>query len=56
MFVNGKEVSSNPWAVPAFFTSITEFNTSAQTTGSLEWTLESPTPFHAYNTLPLQSA
>jgi cytochrome c oxidase subunit 1 len=56
MFVNGKEVSSNPWAVPAFFTSTPQFNLpGAQTSGSLEWTLDSPTPFHAYNTLPVQS-
>jgi len=52
MYVNGEEVNSNPWAVPAFFTSTTEFNSQPQVTGSLEWALESPTPFHAYNTLP----
>ena len=56
LYTNGKEITSNPWAVPSYFTSTTEFNTlqhnTAQVTGSLEWALESPTPFHAYNTLP----
>lgn len=52
LYANGEEVNSNPWAVPSFFTSTTEFNSQAQVTGSLEWALESPTPFHAYNTLP----
>lgn len=54
LFTNEKFVSYNPWYLPGFF------NTSADssnivTAGSLEWALESPTPFHAYNTLPVQS-
>lgn len=44
LFANGKVVGSNPWALPAFFTSTPEFYTGAQTANSLEWTLESPTP------------
>jgi len=55
LFANGKVVGSNPWALPAFFTSTPEFYTGAQTATSLEWTLESPTPFHSFNTLPVQS-
>lgn len=55
LFANGKVVNANPWALPAFFVSTPEFYSEAQTTGSLEWALESPTPYHSYNTLPVQS-
>lgn len=55
LFANGKVVGANPWAVPAFFTSTPEYDNGANVAGSLEWTLDSPTPLHAYNTLPVQS-
>ena len=28
IFINGKEVSNNPWAIPSYFTSLNEFNNS----------------------------
>ena len=55
LFVNGKEVSNNPWAVPSFFTSINQFKNETQSANSIEWALYSPVPFHAFNMLPLQS-
>ena len=55
LYVNGKEVSNNPWAIPAYFTSTSLYNNETQATNSLEWALASPIPFHAYNMLPLQS-
>jgi cytochrome c oxidase subunit 1 len=55
IFANGKEASNNPWHVPSFFTSTEVFNNEAQTAISLEWTLNSPIPFHAYKMLPVQS-
>jgi len=55
LFVNGKVVANNPWAAPAFFTSSYEFENETQGANSLEWTLASPTPFHAFNMLPVQS-
>jgi cytochrome c oxidase subunit 1 len=55
IFANGKIVNNNPWAIPAFFTSTQEFYNSPITASTLEWTLESPTPFHSYNMLPIQS-
>lgn len=55
IFTNGKLVSNNPWAVPAFFTSTEEFESETQYANTLEWALASPTPFHAYNVLPVQS-
>jgi cytochrome c oxidase subunit 1 len=55
MFANGETVTANPWVIPAFFTSTPEFYNGAQAATSLEWTLASPTPFHSYNMLPVQS-
>ena len=55
IFVNGKEVGNNPWAVPSYFTSTVQYNNEAQTANTLEWTLASPIPFHAFNMLPVQS-
>lgn len=53
LFANGKVVKANPWQVPAFFTSTKEFNESSLTANSLEWSVTSPTPFHAFNDLPV---
>ena len=55
LFANGKEVNNNPWSVPSFFTSTYEFKNEAQVSTSLEWALESPVPFHAFNMFPVQS-
>ena len=55
IFVNGKEVNNNPWAIPSYFTSTVQFNNEAQTANTLEWALQSPIPFHAFNMLPAQS-
>lgn len=55
LFANGTVVANNPWAVPSFFTSTLEFENETQGSGSLEWSLESPVPFHAFNMLPVQS-
>ena len=55
LFINGKEVNNNPWAVPSYFTSSSKFNNETQTSNSIEWALQSPVPFHAFNMLPVQS-
>ena len=55
LFINGKEVNNNPWAVPSYFTSSSQFNNETQTANSIEWALQSPVPFHAFNMLPVQS-
>lgn len=55
IFAEGKEVQSNPWQIPAFFTSLKQHEDSALTANSLEWALESPCPFHAFNDLPVQT-
>ena len=56
LFVNGKEVGNNPWQVPSFFTSLNQSQTNkTHTANTLEWSLASPVPFHAFNMLPVQS-
>jgi heme/copper-type cytochrome/quinol oxidase subunit 1 len=55
IFANGKEVNNNPWAVPSYFTSISHFENETDTTNTIEWTLASPIPLHAFNMLPVQS-
>jgi cytochrome c oxidase subunit 1 len=55
IYANGKPVSNNPWAVPSYFTSTVKFNSDTQTANTLEWTLASPIPFHAFKMLPVQS-
>jgi cytochrome c oxidase subunit 1 len=55
IFANGTAVNNNPWLVPSYFTSTNEFNNEAETANTLEWAVESPTPYHAFNMLPVQS-
>nr|YP_010697847.1 cytochrome c oxidase subunit 1 [Phellinidium ferrugineofuscum]WCF76808.1 cytochrome c oxidase subunit 1 [Phellinidium ferrugineofuscum] len=55
LFINGKEVNNNPWAIPSYFTSMDLFFNETQTSNSIEWALRSPVPFHAFNMLPVQS-
>lgn len=54
-FVNGKEVSNNPWGLPSYFVSSYEFENQTEGNSSLEWALSSPIPSHAYDMIPLQS-
>jgi heme/copper-type cytochrome/quinol oxidase subunit 1 len=56
IYANGKVVSANPWQVTAFFTSTKEFNESSLTSNSLEWSVSSPTPFHAFGDLPVATS
>ena len=56
IFANGEKVADNPWAVPAFFTSIAKFEKETITGNSLEWNLPSPMPLHAFMILPKQSS
>nr|WBU10767.1 cytochrome c oxidase subunit 1 [Malassezia cuniculi] len=53
--VNGEEADENPWAVPGFFESTPLFWGNSNNHGSLEWSVDSPTPFHAFHVLPTQS-
>ena len=55
LFINGKIINNNPWAIPSYFSSINLFNNinSAQ---SIELALSSPVYFHAFEVLPVQSS
>lgn len=55
MFATGKSVNNNPWAVPSFFDNTPIFNSEKHSANTLDWALETPIPFHAYNMLPVQS-
>jgi heme/copper-type cytochrome/quinol oxidase subunit 1 len=55
IFANGNKVNNNPWAIPSFFTSLEIFRTEIQISNTLEWTLASPIPVHAFDMLPVQS-
>ena len=55
ILVNGKATDRNPWQVPAFFESTPQFWIESHTATTLEWSLDSPIPFHRFNTLPIQS-
>jgi cytochrome c oxidase subunit 1 len=45
----------NPFGIPQYFMSTPSYLKESTTATSLEWTLPSPTPFHAYHMMPLQS-
>lgn len=57
ILANGKPVDANPWQLPGYFQSTPMFWMESAGTGanSLEWSLDSPIPLHAYNVLPAQS-
>lgn len=55
IIVNGKPVDNNPWQEPAFFESTIVFWVESINAETLEWSLGSPVPLHAYNVLPVQS-
>ena len=55
IFANQPTCSNNPWAVASYFTSLNNIENKNQTVNTLEWTLASPIPFHAFKMLPIQS-
>ena len=55
MLTNGEVVQGNPWGIPQYFMSTYLFLKETTRTSTLEWGIPSPTPFHAYRMLPIQS-
>ena len=55
MLVSQPKAIANPWGTPAFFTSTTSYLQESANSTSLEWAVESPTPYHAFNMMPVQS-
>jgi cytochrome c oxidase subunit 1 len=55
MLVSQPAAISNPWGQPAFFMSTPSYLKESATRTTLEWTVPSPTPYHAYHMMPVQS-
>lgn len=45
----------NVWATPSYFMTLQVFTNNCFSSNNIEWTLPTPTPFHAYDSLPIQS-
>lgn len=50
-----KYSSNNPWSVITYFYSVTEYKEENQHINTIEWTIASPIPFHAFKLLPIQA-
>ena len=46
---------SNVWAKPSFFIIDKNFSNTTKISNTLEWSLPSPTPYHAFQIVPVQS-
>jgi cytochrome c oxidase subunit 1 len=55
LFAEGEEVESNPWQTPSYYTSLDQYNLTSNYSNSLEWAVETPTPFHCFIDLPVQT-
>jgi cytochrome c oxidase subunit 1 len=55
IFANEKISKNNPWENIPYFSSVYEYNNNDKPNNTLEWTLASPIPFHAFKMLPIQS-
>lgn len=55
MLASDRVAVANPWALPQFFSSTPVFLANTPSSTTLEWALPSPTPYHAYNMMPVQS-
>lgn len=53
--VSAPAADANTWAVPAFFTDAPVYEFASEENTTIEWALPTPTPFHAYYMMPLQS-
>jgi hypothetical protein len=56
IFLNQPHSTNNPWYVPSFYTPLKGYANEAQgQANTIEWTLPSPIPFHAFKMLAIQS-
>jgi heme/copper-type cytochrome/quinol oxidase subunit 1 len=55
IYISGKSVPNNPWAIPGYYISMAEFDDNTIITNTIEWALSSPIAVHAFDMLPLQS-
>ena len=54
-FSNDRISPNNPWETIPYFTSEKEYLGNSNSVNTIEWTLASPIPFHAFKMLPIQS-
>lgn len=47
--VNTKIADNNPWYVPQYFL---DYDNSTRTASTMEWSVPSPTPYHAFDAIP----
>jgi heme/copper-type cytochrome/quinol oxidase subunit 1 len=55
IFVNQPQSTNNPWYVPSFYTQMGQSPLISDNASTIEWTLPSPIPFHAFKMLAIQS-
>jgi len=55
IFANQPNCGNNPWAIPSYYTDSKGSNNDIRSANTLEWTLNSPIPFHPFKMLPIQS-
>ena len=54
-FANNRIAGNNPWEMIPYFSSGKEYLNNNKSVNTIEWTLASPIPFHAFKMLPIQS-
>ena len=55
MLITQPKTLSNPWRNPTFYKDNTSYVNESRNDSTLEWSVESPTPYHAYQMIPVQS-
>ena len=55
ILANGKSAGASYWSIPAFFYGVYPSLDESHSQTSLEWALDTPTPFHAYLIIPTSS-
>lgn len=55
ILANQPIAQDNPWGEPGYLMSTQTYLKESPSSPTLEWTLPSPTPYHAYNMMPVQS-
>jgi cytochrome c oxidase subunit 1 len=58
LFINGKPVANSPWEMAEYFESMIDLRENreivTEAAESLEWAIESPCPFHAFEEVPTE--
>lgn len=55
MLVYRPIVDNNRWSKPSYFETTRDYYRTTQISSTLEWALESPVPYHRFESLPVQS-